>query len=280
MAPAGSLRLRWVHKCRRAGEGRAAVSRVDLAYKVKTDDQRRESCGPVKHFHASYWAMPLSLFALSYAFLVASVSGYRGSLAPFRIDIPILVPRILALLALVVWVVFAVLQVRLPPYQDVCRVAALWTCAPCDTERESPQHATKRTLQMVRLGVFPRKVCKEFADPARGPAFLFATMSLLVLAAGIMADVPDSEGWARVAKALFWLAAPAQLAASMLAVAHWLLYLREWEHLSPLWLAVPLANVFGALAWAAVYRKGAGEGAPPPALTPTPLPALLCGLHA
>lgn len=85
---------------------------MDLSYKVKSDDQRRESCHPVKHFHASYWAMPLSLFALAYAFLLAAVSGYRDSAAPFRLDIPILVPRILALLALIVWLAFAVLQAR------------------------------------------------------------------------------------------------------------------------------------------------------------------------
>lgn len=120
--------------------------------------------------------------------------------------------------------------------------------------------------------MFPRKVCKEFANPACAPSFLFATMCLLLLSAGIMADLPTSEGWARVAKALFWIAAPAQLVVSMLAVAHWLLYLREWEHLTPLWLAVPLANLFGALAWAAVYGK-VGEGAHPAPTAAGAMPA-------
>jgi tellurite resistance protein TehA-like permease len=123
------------------------------------------------------------------------------------------------------------------------------------------QFMTITCAQVARVALHPQKVFKEAACPVRGPAFAFATMCLLVLCAGVVLDQGDDGKWHKVAKALFWAAAPLQLALAFLAVANWVFYLHEWEHISPTWLAVPLTNVFGAIAWALVYRKAPGSGA-------------------
>ena len=139
-----------------------------------------------------------------------------------------------------------------------CPHAHVRLAATAGREREGAPKADKdeEMLQVARIAMFPRKVSKEWVDPVRGPAFLFATMCLLILAAMVSSDPEGSkDSWRRFAKALFWVAAPLQLVMSQFCVANWLLYLRDWEHLSPTWLAVPVANVFGAVAYGAVYHE-------------------------
>jgi hypothetical protein len=86
---------------------------VDLQWKEKTDDQRRESFGFVKHFHVGYWAMPLALWALASAFLQANTTRYIASgFTEYRIFVPIVVWRILAVISAGNWAIFFCLQVR------------------------------------------------------------------------------------------------------------------------------------------------------------------------
>ena len=100
---------------------------MDLHWKSKTDDQRRESFGLIKHFNAGYWGMPLSLFALAYVFLYLAVGTYRDyRFDAMRIDVPLAVPRILALLALVCWLVFFVLQVRIAHFRSRLHCSTPW----------------------------------------------------------------------------------------------------------------------------------------------------------
>jgi hypothetical protein len=93
-----------------ARPGRAKPSKVDLRWKAKTDDQRRESNNHVKHFHVGYWAMPLSLFALAYVWLLAAHTTYADG-SPSKIRPDPVVGRILGLVALIVWLWFFILQV-------------------------------------------------------------------------------------------------------------------------------------------------------------------------
>ena len=254
---------------------------MDLKWKEKSDDQRRESSNHVRHFHVGYWAMPLSLFAIAYVFLLAARLRYQSDpLASFRIDVPANVGRILGLLAILSWLWFLVLQVRgwhrmvWVKRRQSCRwhlvycrctstCLATWLRALHSAAVElvsmpalcASAHSTHR-VQVTRLAIFPRKVWKEWTCPVRGPAFAFATMCLLILASGIMLDKGATDGgWRKVAKALFWAAAPLQLVLSSYAVGHWVFFLHDWEHLAPTWLAVPLTNVFAAIAWAQIYRK-------------------------
>jgi tellurite resistance protein TehA-like permease len=108
--------------------------------------------------------------------------------------------------------------------------------------------------------LYPNKVWKEWVDPVKSTSFLFFTMSLLILSSGISLDRPGSDAWRDVAKTLFWVSAPLQLAISLHCLTNWMIYMRAFEHVSPQWLAVPVANVFAALTYTQVYRVS-GEGA-------------------
>jgi hypothetical protein len=112
-------------------------------------------------------------------------------------------------------------------------------------------------LQVTRIAMFPKKVYKEWTCPVRSAMFTFPTICLLLAAAGVMADkgVHGGDGWLEFATALFWAAAPLQLGISLWVASNWFLWLHDWEHLSPLWLAVPLSNLFAASAWSLIYRN-------------------------
>lgn len=94
---------------------------------------------------------------------------------------------------------------------------------------------------------------KEWACPVRCNAFLFATITPLVwIHFALDLNAP------KLAKALFWLFAPLQLAMGGLITSKWMYRLHDFEHLSVMWLAVPLSNVFSAIAWGAIWP---GRGA-------------------
>jgi hypothetical protein len=97
--------------------GRAKASQVDMHWKEKSDDQRREEFGLIKYFQVGYWAMPLSLFALAYVFLVAARREYRVAGKNPGIDVPPVVAHILALHAAAFCLFFFVLQVLFPCLQ-------------------------------------------------------------------------------------------------------------------------------------------------------------------
>lgn len=104
---------------------------------------------------------------------------------------------------------------------------------------------------VCRTVKFPRKVYKEWTCPVRGNSFVFPTMCLLIFV--IFAVDKDGADSRTLGKVLLWAAAPLQLLVCVRILSQWMYYLRNEDHVSVLWLAVPLCNVFAATAYLAVY---------------------------
>ena len=99
--------------------------------------------------------------------------------------------------------------------------------------------------------MYPRKIYKEWTNPIHSNAYVFPLICLLLFVHfALDADGADSRG---LAKALFWIAAPLQLLTCVRILSQWIYYLRHEDHVSVLWLAVPLSNVLAALAYTAAY---------------------------
>jgi Voltage-dependent anion channel len=94
-------------------------------------------------------------------------------------------------------------------------------------------------------------VYKEWTCPIRSNTYVFPTICLLLFV-HFAAD-KDGADSLDLAKALFWIAAPLQLLISVRILSQWMYYLRNDDHVSVLWLAVPLCNVFAATAYQVAY---------------------------
>lgn len=106
--------------------------------------------------------------------------------------------------------------------------------------------------------MYPRKVYKEWTCPISCNAFLFPTICLLLFVH--FALDKDGGNSAVLAKVLFWGAAPLQLLFCVRILSQWMYYLRHEDHVSVVWLAVPLSNVFAAAAYDVIYPPMAAAG--------------------
>lgn len=84
--------------------GHNTASKVDLKFKEKTDDMRREEFHCVRYFHVAYWAAALSLAALAFVFYMASMFSRERLLRnrPDR-EMPSTIWKVLAIISGVVW---------------------------------------------------------------------------------------------------------------------------------------------------------------------------------
>jgi hypothetical protein len=88
------------------------ASKVDLRWKEKTDDMRREEHNFVRYFHGGYWAAALSLSALAFVFYLSSlIERQRAVITGLQLrEMPRQVWQVLAVVSVVVWVVSFILH--------------------------------------------------------------------------------------------------------------------------------------------------------------------------
>eukprot|EP00903_Cladosiphon_okamuranus_P016305 g15037.t1 len=107
-------------------------------------------------------------------------------------------------------------------------------------------HILLAVLYLGKCVMYPRKVRKEWVNPATRNSFALPFMNFMLIAWVVTQWDRETES-GDLAKVLFWLGSAPLAAMTLYTIGSWVAFPCDSEHISPAWMLMPVGNLVGAV---------------------------------